>query len=219
MGGAYIDFVKDYFIKSGIASFYPSFMKELDYYEGYFSTHSLVNKISHENREQFQAIIEWGGSSLYSLEWDITGIHSFLKNHPLPITFIPAPNEKSFCDEKNVFSDTVDKYANDLSIRGWDPILLVWIDFIDMYYIIDGNHRYLAACQRGQDTIDAIILPSGLHLKYMLSEESRMRYKIFHNISIMSNIYQHLGCKVTEGWDDRDTLYPISNNMLLIGGI
>lgn len=81
------------------------------------------------------------------------------------------------------------------------------------YHIIDGNHRYVACKLRGQETVDAIILPARFHLKYMLSDESRMRYKIFHNLATMGGAI-YVGQRQM---DDSNYIYPITGNRIELG--
>lgn len=191
----YFAFIKNYFKKCGIARAYPSFMKEIDSYEAYFSSHALYSKISIYDRIMYQAEIHWNDSVLFSLEWDIGAIIAYLNRNSLPVIKFPVQCEQLYCDETNVYQNKVNEYAKSHGSRQWPPILLVWVEFVQMYYIIDGNHRYVAASQNNRETIDAIILPAGVHMKYMLSEESRMRYKIFQNIAIMSRICEYSGCR------------------------
>ena len=203
--------VRAHFKQSGIAKFYPSFMRELDFYEDYFSTHALIPNCFGYNKcgQFYQAIIDWNGAGLFSLEWDVSGIIDELKERSFPIIKIPKSCKLLFSDDRNVEMSKVQAILKTSNTQR-EPILLVWVEFIQRLYIVDGNHRYMAFCHSEQETIDAIILPAGFHLKHMLSEESIMRYKVFHNIAIMLNISQHLGCGVSEPMDDRNSLYPVS---------
>lgn len=209
--------VRDYLIKSGVAQIYPSFLRELDCYENYFATHDLISRsfVCNKCGEVFQAIINWNGPSLFSLEWDISGIIDGLQETRFKTTKISKSFKQLFFDERKVEKSKVLDIINTPDTER-EPILLVWIAFINMFCVIDGNHRYTAFCHSKQETIDAIIIPAGFHLKYMLSEESRMRYKVFHNIAIMQTIIQHPRCTVSEGMDDRNSLYPISGNKIRV---
>ena len=211
---SYFAIVRESFIKIGIARISPSVMRVLDYYEHYFSTHALISRGARYDKcgQFFQAIVNWNDSSLFSLEWDITGIINALKNTQFPIIKI-SRSFNLFCDESKVEKSRVQEIINTPNTQR-EPILLVWIEFINTYYVIDGNHRYTAFCHSEQETIDAIILPAVFHLKYMLSEESRMRYMIFHNIAVLHNMFLQSESTVSEEWDDRHSLYSISGEKI-----
>lgn len=216
----FFGFVRDIFIKYGIASVYPSFMRELDFYEDYFKTHSLLSEEPDKTGNKFQAVIQFNNKNLFSLEWDICRILKDLDNHPLPTVDVPVSCKEIYSDVDALVGTRIKDYRRILNADGVDPILLVWIWFIGRFYIIDGNHRYMAARLNDQETIKAMILPAGYHLKYMLSEESRMRYKIFHNISTMSRIREHPKCSVSDNnIDDKYSLYPISGKEIKVGGL
>lgn len=212
----FFNYARDYFIKYGIACVYPSFIKEIDWYENYFSTHALLSEEPHGGIEQFQAIIKWRDMILYSMEWDICRMWNDINLHSFPAVKVSLFDKTVFCDDRHTCQDRVNEYVK-ASETQETPILLVWVDFIERYYVIDGNHRYVAGRQKGQKSINAFILPADFHLKYMLTEESRMRYKVFHNIVIMSKIMRYPGCKVSEEKDDGVFLYPITGNKIQMG--
>lgn len=83
--------------------------------------------------------------------------------------------------------------------------------------MIDGNHRITACRDSNINEVEGIILPASIHLKYMVSDASRMHYKIFHNISIMCRIWCYPRCVVSEKVDERNSLYPITNIRLRLG--
>jgi len=215
----FFDYIRKSLSEKGIASIYPSFLREIDSYENYFSNHSLLTAVHIREGEQFQAIINWNNSKLYSLEWDISRLLSDLDQYPLQRHKISLSNTLVYSDKSNTVSNTVNSYALRIKEKEIDPILLVWIDFINKYVVIDGNHRYAASQQSNKERIEAIVLPAGIHLKYMLSEESQMRYMIFHNIHIMCNINHHLRCTLSEEIDDSDSLYPIGDSEIRISPI
>ena len=96
-------FVREHLKQSGIDRIFPSFLKELDCYEDYFATHALISRsvVYEINREKFQAIINWNGSSLFSLEWDISGIINGLKEAHFTTTKISKAYKRIFFDESN----------------------------------------------------------------------------------------------------------------------
>ena len=203
----YFSNLKKIFNRSGIARIYPSFMKELDFYDDYYSKHSLLTELNSNTDGVFQAVInDLNNRSLFSLEWDINRILSDLTCMSLRTVKVHTTDDRIFCDESNLYYSRVNSYMSSQDIK---PILLVWLEFIKKYYIIDGNHRFVAYKQSGRETIDAIILPAKFHIKYMLSEESRMRYRIFHNIAILGGI-----CDGKGQIDDSNYLYQITNNKI-----
>lgn len=212
----FINYVRDYFAKNGITCLYPSFKKEIGWYEHYFSTHLLLSEEPHGGIEQFQAIIKWNCLKLYSMEWDIWRMRKDLNRYSFPTVKVSPFDTNIFCDNRHVCQDRVNMYIKASDAKEV-PILLIWDDFVEKYHVIDGNHRYVAARQKGQELINAIILPADFHLKYMLTEESRMRYKIFHNIVVMSRIGEYPRCEVSEGKDDGAFLYPITGNKIRMG--
>lgn len=204
----------------GTGRFYPSFIKEIDCYEEYVSKNSLITYTAPPCAQWFQAEIDDSeGNRLFSLEWDINQIQKQRLTHSLKAHRFSTLSKNIFCDERNVHPERVRYYIDRLKSEKTNPIFLVWIEFVHKYYIIDGNHRFVAHKQSGHKTIEAIILPSGIHLKCMLSEESRMRYKIFHNLSIMENIISYPKCKVSEEMEDNGSLYPITGNKIVLGSI
>lgn len=210
-------YVKNIFIKSGIAHVYPSFVKEIDCYEKYFRTHSLISNIVNGDFCKYQAIFNYEKDNLYSLEWNISEILEKLKDYPLKTLKISPNSDLLYHDDSVLEPDKVSFFVNHFRQELSSPILLVWIEFVRKFYVIDGNHR-LEACKRnGYDRINAVILPAGFHLHYMIDEESRIRYKIFHNIAIMGNIINHKKCKVSAEYDDKNTIYPITDNTIRIG--
>lgn len=207
----YISNLKKILDRTGITSVYPSFLKEIECYDDYFSNHSLLTELGPHANGVFQTVInDQHNHRLFSLEWDINRILRDLDSTSIQAAKVPIDDERLFCDESKVYHNTVQSYVRTHSIN---PILLVWLEFTKRYHIIDGNHRYVACKLRGQETVDAIILPARFHLKYMLSDESRMRYKIFHNLAtIGGGIY--VGQRQI---DDNNYIYPITGNRIELG--
>jgi len=213
----YFTYIRKILVENGIASVYPSFMREIDFYEDYFKTHALLSETPDYKGQKFQAVLQWKGRDLFSLEWDILQMLRDLKNYSLPVTIFPVPCDDIYSDKNALIGSQVDYYRIISNIEEIDPILLVWIDFTERFHIIDGNHRYRAAQLNNQKAIKAVIIPPGIHLKYMLSEESRMRYKVIHNLLMMSNILLYPRCTVSEKMDDSRSIYPISNQKIALG--
>lgn len=210
----FFKYVRDCLSNRGIARFYPSFMKEVSCYEKYIDSHPDVqatNRVS--TQEYFVAKIIVPEFGHFSLIWDVSKILKDLPMYSLQPVSVPIASELVYYDPSNVSQERVMQYAMHPTKQ---PILLVWIEFIQKYYVIDGNHRCTACRMSNVDMIKGIILPAQVHLKYMTTDESRQRYKIFHNIAIMSNIANHPRCVVSETGNERDALYPITNNKLKI---
>lgn len=54
--------------------------------------------------------------------------------------------------------ETIDDYAEIFNEGGaFPPVYLIWDDSVSAYWIVDGNHRYLAAQKAGQESIRAIV--------------------------------------------------------------
>lgn len=209
---------RDYLTQSGIAHIFPSFIEEINSYEDYFSSHPLVDKMKQQSNQMFQAVINDNSTRrpLYSLEWDISALQNdYLKSHKLIIEPIPIQDKRIYCDQLNLNLRRVTEYMGQLRVGNLEPILLVWIEFASTFFIIDGNHRFFASKLCGRKTIDAIILPPGIHLNYMASDESRMRYKVFHNLYIMRA--PNPNCTVSEKMLDDNSIYPITGNEIKLG--
>ena len=209
---------RDYLTQNGIARIFPSFIEEINSYEDYFSSHPLVDKMKQLSDQMFQAVITDNSTKrpLYSLEWNISALQNdIIKSHELKIEHISIQDKGIYCDQSNLNSRRVTEYMEQLRVGNVEPILLVWIEFASTYFIIDGNHRYFASKLCGRKTIDAIKLPPGIHLNYMASDESRMRYKVFHNLHIM--MAPNRECSVSEKMFDNNSIYPITGNKIKLG--
>ena len=71
----YISNLKKILDRTGITSVYPSFLKEIECYNDYFSNHSLLTELGPHANGVFQTVInDQHNHRLFSLEWDINGI-------------------------------------------------------------------------------------------------------------------------------------------------
>ena len=203
----------------GIAKYFPSIMEEIALYESHLSSHCLKDYPIGWG-QLYQAVInDSTGKSLFSLEWDISQIQQHIGCLSIPLRQIDTEDNVIYCDVSKLYLNKVQEYIDIQSSKKLEPIFLVWIEFIQMYYIIDGNHRFFASKQSGRKTIDAIIIPANIHLKYMLSDESKMRYKIFHNIAVMANVNLRTKYVVPGSNEDHNSLYSISDNKISLGSI
>lgn len=164
--------------------------------------------------ECFQAVIRLSEGCSFSLEWDIDALLSNLKQNRYETIEIPLSENSIYSDGDNVDSSKVERFIEEFPS---EPILLVWLEIVKKYYVIDGNHRWGAASLASRPSISGVILPPSFHLRHMLSDASRIRYKIFHNTAIIINILAHPDCEIAERADDRNALYPITGNKLKLG--
>lgn len=187
----------------GLFKVYPSFKEEIDYYED-------LLKNSHINfvmcSQKFTASIHLYTTPLnyFKLRWDIDSLTPHVKNYP--IHDIPLESNKVYSDYNNLNKEKLIYFA---SIKIDTPIILAYIEPINTYYVIDGNHRFHAAKIKGDKTIGSIILKPIDHIKFMEDELSKNLYIIHHNMFIMNNLHKNKSCKTSHNLD-RTSFYPIS---------
>lgn len=187
----------------GIFKVYPKFKIEMDSYEDILRN---SNNNSMRCSEEFTANINIYTTPLsyYKLRWDIASLISHVKNHP--IHDIPLDGDKIYSDFNNLIKE---KLIHFTSIKIDIPVILAFIEPINTYYIIDGNHRFHAAKMRGDKTIRGIILPPIDHIRFMKDELSKNLYIIHHNVFVMAHLYKNTTCKVSYNLD-KTSFYPIS---------
>ena len=106
----YFTYIRKILVENGIASVYPSFMREIDFYEDYFKTHALLSETPDYKGKKFQAVLQRNGKDLFSLEWDILQMLRDLKNYSLPVTIFPVPCDDIYSDKNALIGSQVDYY-------------------------------------------------------------------------------------------------------------
>lgn len=198
----------DKFVANGLFNVYPELLNETHSYLQILE--NSTNKI--ENLQKwFDIPISTGlNNEEYSLRWDVLKLIGHIKKNKIKSQIVGLNDSGIWSCPTELDKVKLAQMSNIPEIE--IPIILAFHAGIQKYIVVDGNHRYHVAKNRGQKYINAFVLHPKDHIS-SLSPHARNLYIIHHNL-VSLHLYAQLPSKLNLSINDNleiGSLFPILN--------
>lgn len=120
------------------------------------------------------------GDEYYDVIWSVDKLTEIVETEK--VEFVPSFSLKHV--ESSLFHAEINPSAigrKDLR----EPIYVTWFEPTREFYVLDGNHRAIAAIMQGLTALPAIVFSPDQSIRAMIGEHSSLLYKINSNINYM----------------------------------